>query len=96
MKQFLKFLAGLVAIVSVIGGAYYVMKNFILKEDDFDDNFDDFDDFDDDEELDTTSENREYVTLNSENTPDENVSEKEVDTETTDTSENDDDFLIEE
>ena len=63
MKKFLKFLGSLIAIVSVIGGAYYVIKNFFLNDvDDFDDFDDDFDDFDD---SDAPSDNRGYVTLNS-------------------------------
>lgn len=102
MKKFLKFLASLVAIASVVGGAYYVVKNFILNDDndDFDDFDDDFDDFDD---VDTSSDNRGYVTLNSgedesDNEQNNNDSKKTERTEsnTTDEKEDDNDFLIEE
>lgn len=96
MKKFFKFLASLIAIASVIGGAYYVVKNFILNDDD--DDFDDFDDdFDDFDDSDTSSDDRGYVTLNS--------GEDEADTEQEDTNNNNDkttekdednDFLIEE
>ncbi len=101
MKKFLKFLASLVAIVSVIGGAYYVVKNFILKDDDddFDEFDDDFDDFDDD----TPSDNRGYVTLNpdepeadtEQEKADTNEADENAEADTTDEKE-ENDFIIEE
>lgn len=111
MKKFLKFLAGFAAIASIIGGAYYVIKNFILKdEDDFDEFDDDFDDFDDFDTPDTSSDDRGYVTLNSDDDEadsDDNEAteeDEESDNDTAEsaeekdeiTSDKDDDFLIEE
>lgn len=68
MKKFCKFLFGTLSLAVIIGGAFYVFKNFINK--DASDDFDDFeDDFEDDVEDssnkdDAVSDAREYVTLN--------------------------------
>ena len=66
MKKLIKFLVSIVAVGAAIAGAYYVVKNFLLKDryediDDFDDIFDDdFDeDFDDGDEVPVTMETTE-------------------------------------
>ena len=71
MKKFGKFVFTTVSIAAAIGGAVYFVKKVLNKDnnddfddfDDFDDDFDDFDlDADDDDE--STSSDRGYVTLN--------------------------------
>ena len=66
MKKNSKFVFGLLSAAAVAGGAYYFVKNFLNKDskDDFDDFEDDFEVFDFDDNTDTPSEGREYVTLN--------------------------------
>lgn len=65
MKKFLKFVAAIASATVVVLGVLYVVKNFILKDDEFD--FTDFDDdFDDDFDEALDLDDREYVTLNTE------------------------------
>lgn len=65
MKKFLKFVAAIASATVVVLGVLYVVKNFILKDDEFD--FSDFDDdFDDDFDEALDLDDREYVTLNTE------------------------------
>lgn len=62
MKKFLKFVAAIASATVLVLGVLYVIKNFFLKEDSFDD-FTDFDDFDDDFDMDFTDDEHDYVTL---------------------------------
>lgn len=84
MKKFGKFLFTTVSLAALAGGAVYFVKNVLNKEsnDDFDDFDDDFDDFDLDDEEDEIDEdinsNREYVTINiNDSTKEEEPCEKE-------------------
>lgn len=62
MKKFFKFLFTVASMVAVAFGAYCVYKNVIAKKDEED--FDDFEDCFEDETVETTDENREYVSIN--------------------------------
>ncbi len=66
MKKFFKFLLGLTAVAAATGGILYFLKNVLMK-----DYLDDYDDDDFDNDLyDEEDDDRDYVTLNPENTED--------------------------
>lgn len=64
MKKLGKFMFGTLSLATVAAGAYYLYKNYIMKDssDDFDEFEDEFEDFDTEEEAD--GEAREYVPIN--------------------------------
>lgn len=84
MKKFGKFVFATLSVATVIGGAYYFVKNILNKNtvDDFEDFEDDFDDFEFEEDTsDSQKEDRGYVTLNFKE--EENTAEEETPNETT-------------
>lgn len=67
MKKLLQSILTITAVIALIGGGYYIFKNYICKDtdDDFDDFEDDFDDFEteDDMSFKEAKDTREYVTI---------------------------------
>lgn len=68
MKKFFNFLFHLLAAFGLLMGIFYLYQRYMPKvendEEEFDDEFEDFD-FDDKDFTESSSDNREYVTLNS-------------------------------
>ena len=60
MKKFVKFLLGLTAVAAAVGGILYFLKNVLMK-----DYLDDYDEDDFDNDLYDEEDDRDYVTLNS-------------------------------
>ena len=60
MKKFVKFLLGLAAVAAAVGGILYFLKNVLMK-----DYLDDYDEDDFDNDLYDEEDDRDYVTLNS-------------------------------
>ena len=60
MKKFVKFLLGLTAVAAAVGGILYFLKNVLMK-----DYLDDYDEVDFDNDLYDEEDDRDYVTLNS-------------------------------
>lgn len=94
MKKILQIILSIVAVIALIGGGYYIFKNYICKdtEDDFDEFEDEFDDFDteEDDSFEDEKDSREYVTLNPSDSTEEINTKNAVDNEETE-----DEFLYE-
>lgn len=98
MKKFLQSILSVTAVIALIGGGYYIFKNYICKdiEDDFDDFEDDFDDFEteDNTSSEDVKDTREYVTLNPSDTENSSVTPEDAQTQNTPEHEDADDAFL--
>lgn len=66
MKKFLKFVLGTLSLATLACGAYYFIKKYVCKDsnNEFDDLDDNYEDYESEEEKTTSTDGREYVSIN--------------------------------